>query len=366
VSGIKGVVWDLDGTVWPGVAIEGPEGTLPAPAQWALETIEALEERGIVNSVASRTDPVIGTALAADPVLGRRFVAPQLGWGDKSHAIRRIAETLGVSVQALVFVDDSAFERAEVTAMLPGVLVLSPQELRDRFDELFPADVTDDARARPGRYREEQERAAAEAGFAGSREDFLRSCEMVLTVRPATPADVPRIAELAKRTHRFNTTGEAWPSDRLAGLVDNPSWFIPVIRLRDRFGDYGQISTALIERPSRGAGGESLAGPSVGAGISEQAGSLGSGPWRLRLLMVSCRAAGREVPAAVLGWLIGQAHQAGATAILADVRADLANVELRMLLRQAGFTAAGQGLLTRDTRPLPGVSHIRLEEERPV
>ncbi|WP_412541316.1 HAD-IIIC family phosphatase [Longispora sp. K20-0274] len=338
---MKCVVWDLDGTVWPGVAIEGPEGTLPTPYPWALETMAALEARGVVNSVASRTDPTLTAALAAHPDLVDRFVAPQLGWGDKSAAIRRIADTLGIGADAVAFVDDNPYERAEVAALLPEVLVLSPEELRDRFEELFPEAVTDEARARPDRYREEQRRVAAEQDFAGTREEFLRSCGMVLTISPAGPADVPRIAELVARTHRFNTTGEQWSADQLAALVDDPDWFVPVVRFADRFGEYGQISTALVQR------GES---------------------WRIRLFMVSCRAAGREVPVAVLGWLVERARAEGAKELLVEIRTDLANLELRLLLRRVGFTAATGGqeqglLLRRDLSEIPAVPHLTLEEK---
>ncbi|MEV6527749.1 HAD-IIIC family phosphatase [Longispora sp. NPDC051575] len=341
---MKCVVWDLDGTVWPGVAIEGPENQLPTPFPWVLAALAALEARGVVNSVASRTDPTLAAALAAHPDLADRFVAPQLGWGDKSEAIGRIAAALGIAVDAVAFVDDNPFERAEVAALLPGVLVLSPEELRERFEDLFPEATTDEARRRPDRYREEQRRLAAEQDFAGSRDEFLRSCGMVLTVSGASPADVPRIAELVARTHRFNTTGEQWSADQLSALVDDPDWFVPVARLADRFGEYGQISTALVQR-----------GPS----------------WRLRLFMVSCRAAGREVPVALLGWLVDRARADGARELLVEIRTDLANLELRMLLRRVGFeavpgegpTAGGALLLRRDLTEIPPVAHLTLEEK---
>ena len=82
----------------------------------------------------------------------------------------------------------------------------------------------------------------------------------------------------------------------------------------DRFGDYGLIGTALVQRhPDDRAA------------------------WRLRLFMVSCRATGRDVPVAMLGWLIRRARADGAREMLVDVRPSPANVELRLLLRRAGF-----------------------------
>jgi FkbH-like protein len=345
---IKCVVWDLDDTVWPGVAIE--QDVTPTPYPEVLRAMDVLAGRGIVSSAASRTDPSLTAAVTAHPELAGRLVAPQLGWGPKSEALLRIADELGVAVEALAFVDDSPFERAEVAAVLPGVLVLGPDELRLDRPEFTPAVVTDEARARPRRYREEQARRAAEREHAGSREAFLRASGLELTVGPARPEDVPRVAELAERTHRFNTTGEPWPADRIASLIGDPGWFVPVARLRDRFGEYGLISTALVERHPRGLA-----------------------AWQPRLFMVSCRAAGRDVPRAVLGWIMRRALADGARQLLVDLRPSNANLELRLLLRGTGFTAAdpaagspapGTVLLARTLdSDLPEVPWLRLIEE---
>jgi methoxymalonate biosynthesis protein len=283
-----------------------------------------------------------------NPDLAGRFVAPQLGWGDKSESILRVAETLGIDASAIAFVDDNAFERAEVAALLPRVLVLAPGELIERLDTpaFRPAADTTEARTRVDRYRDEERRREASAAFTGTREEFLRTCDMRLTVGRAEPADVARVVELVERTHRFNTTGERWDPARIRSIVDDPQWFVPVARLTDRFGEYGLIGTALV-----------------------QCGSEGRAAWRLRLFMVSCRAAGRDVPVALLGWLIRRARADGAREILVDLRPSVANVELRVLLRRAGFTAAegptGSGtiLLARPVdRDLPEVPWMSLVE----
>lgn len=341
---IKCVVWDLDGTVWPGVAIEGPAGTLPPPFPRALTAMATLEDRGVVNSVASRTDPSLLATLVDDQRLGKRFVAPQLGWGDKHEAILRVAGELGIGPDTVAFVDDNPFERAEVAAFLPEVTVLAPEELYAQIETgtMFPPPATEEARLRVDRYRADRARGVAEREFGGERADFLRSCEMVLSVAAARSDDVARVAELAERTHRFNTTGQQWTAAEISDRVADPGWFVPVARLRDRFGDYGLISTAIAERFPQG-----------------------EPVWRLRLFMVSCRAAGRDVPLALLGWIMRRARLDGARSLRVDIRADLANLELRVLLRKAGFTAMrdvpdGATMLTRDlSDDLPVVEHLR-------
>jgi FkbH-like protein len=345
VTLVKCVVWDLDGTLWPGVAIESLDAGLPEPFPAALAALATLEERGIVNSVASRTDPSLRALLLADPRLGRRFVTPQLSWGDKSEAIRTVAAELGIATGAVAFVDDNPFERAEVAAMLPEVLVLAPEELYARLESstFRPDVVTADAQQRVRRYRDEQRRRTAEQGFAGAREDFLRASRIRLALRPAAPADLDRLAELVERTHRLNTTGEPWPADRLAPLLDSPEWTVTLAALTDRYGDYGTIGAAIVQHTAP--------------------------EWRLRLFSVSCRVAGRDVPVGLLGWLLDRARAAGAAQVTVDLRPAEANLELRILLRGAGFDvatdepdAAGLITLARPTSPaLPPVPWLTIE-----
>ena len=59
-------------------------------------------------------------------------------------------------------------------------------------------------------YREEEQRRTAEESFGGTRSDFLAWCDMRLRIAPATEDDLPRVAELAERTHQLNSTGRRY------------------------------------------------------------------------------------------------------------------------------------------------------------
>lgn len=53
VKSIKCVVWDLDNTLWDGVLSEGDQ---VVPSSVVLETIKALDCRGILQSISSKND----------------------------------------------------------------------------------------------------------------------------------------------------------------------------------------------------------------------------------------------------------------------------------------------------------------------
>ncbi len=342
---IKCVVWDLDNTLWPGIAVEGPSESVPQPDAAILAIIAELEARGIVNSVASRNDPSLGKLLLDQPLLAGKLVAPQVSWEPKSQALRRIAEKLNIGLDALAFVDDSPYERAEVAYMLPQVLVLSPDEIHAALESsaFKPNHLTKEGENRAEMYRAEEQRLAAEERFSGSRTDFLLWCQMRLWIAPATQDDLDRIVELTERTHQLNSTGRRYLVDELRERLNDNRWLIPVARLTDRFGDYGTIGAALVRTDIKSS---AIVSPKSDA-------------WLVELLMLSCRVEGRGIPAALLRWIMGEAQNAGMQQLRAVYRVNERNLPVRLLFRQMGFEAAGNDqdglvMLSRDlSGPLP-------------
>ncbi|MFI5819285.1 HAD-IIIC family phosphatase [Streptomyces rishiriensis] len=310
---IKCVVWDLDGTLWDEIAVESATDALPTPRAGTLAAIDALAALGVLSSIASRSAPSVLDRLEAVPALRSRFLAPQVSWQDKSESLRTIAKDLGIAVDALLLVDDSPYERAEVEALLPGVRTLAPEDVPALLAAFEGREVTPESRERVRRYRTEETRRAEGERFQGSREEFLRWCDMRLTVGAATPGELPRALELAARTHRLNSSGLT--PDRLRELAAAQGHEVYTARMTDRFGEYGVIGAALVDRtaPAR---------------------------WSVPLLALSCRVAGRGAAAAFLFRLMRRAREQGAEEFRVTLRPTDANLEMRILLRQAGLRRA--------------------------
>ncbi|MFF7531899.1 HAD-IIIC family phosphatase [Streptomyces bobili] len=307
---IKCVVWDLDGTLWDEIAVETLTDELPVPRPEMLAAIDALAARGVLSSLASRSAPAVLDRMDAVPGLRERFLAPQVSWQDKSESLRRIAKDLGIAVEALVLVDDSPYERAEVEALLPGVRTLDPGEVPALLAAFEDREVTPESRERVRRYRTEETRRAEGERFRGTREEFLRWCEMRLVIGPAVADEIPRALELAARTHRLNSSGLT--PDRLRALATADGHELYTARMSDRFGEYGIIGAALVDRTAPGS-------------------------WSVPLLALSCRVAGRGAAAAFLFWLMERARECDAERFRVTLRPTDANLEMRILLRQAGL-----------------------------
>ncbi len=366
-STVKCVVWDIDNTLLNGIYLES--GDQPPGADPVLTAVLAeLGGRGILHAIASKNPPEAAVHTAR--VTGWRFAASECGWGRKSDALARIAGTLGIAVDALAFVDDDPYERAEVCFALPEVLVLSPEEAAEAagWPEFSPSVVTAEARRRGEMYAERQQRQAAERSFGGTRGEFLESTGTQVDIAAATSADVPRLRELVLRTRQFNTAaGQAQAADPAAGSAGpdrgtvaagggmTQDWFLGLlsagdgdvvtVRLRDAFGDDGVVGGCVVARDA--------------------------GTWTVLLLMMSCRAMGRGVIDAVLAWLVRQAARAGARCVRIPCLPDSRNVPLRLALAAAGFRAAqaagaGTGGAVTGGRERGGVSggHVPVVYQR--
>jgi len=325
---LKCVVWDLDNTLWTGVLAEGQGVVLRAEA---VRLLRALDERGVLQSIASRNDDR-ALAVLADMGLRDFFLSPQLGARAKSASLARIAETLDVALDAVVFIDDEPFERAEVAQAHPEVMCIDAGEvmgLLDRPDVLVARGSGLDRRKL---HLVEMERRNAETEAGGPGEKFLHSLGMKMVLRRASPTDFDRIAELMVRTNQLNTTGRIVPTEVLAGLcASNDHWAL-VADLDDRFGAYGTVAFSLVRR---------------------------SDVWTMSLLCVSCRVRDRGVGAAMLDALVQGALGSGA-----PLRAEFVhtgrNRHMYVALKLAGFEEVGgtppMVLLQAAARERPRVS----------
>ncbi|MEU0504621.1 HAD-IIIC family phosphatase [Nocardia sp. NPDC005998] len=332
---VKCLVWDLDDTLWDGVVLEGDAA---APRPEARRALRLLDERGIVHAIASRGEPAPALAHLSAHGLEEMFCATQIGWDAKSDAVRRIAETLNIGLDAIAFVDNDPVERAEVSAELPQVRCYAAEDLAGLPDlaEFSPAVITPDARERRKRYRAEALRRTSEQSFAGSTTEFLLGLGLVLTVRRAREADLKRAHELTVRTHQLNTTGRTFDIEQLRALSASATHEVLIATLRDRFGEYGAIGLTVTEF----RGSDSV----------------------LLLMLMSCRVMSRGVGGALLSHLIDRASARGQRCVAEFVSTEVNRVML-VTLRFAGFAVLEPGservLLGHDGRTaVPNTAHV--------
>jgi FkbH-like protein len=332
VSKVKCVIWDLDQTVWDGILGE-QDATQVAVRQEVLQTMMALDERGIVQSIASKNDHDHAWHVLERMGVAHLFLYPQINWEPKSSNIQRIATLLNIGIDSCAFIDDSPFERAEVAHELPGLRIFADADVHTMLERPeFDVPVTEESRQRRAFYGAESERKQQAAQFGGGYEAFLKTCAMEATLfRPTEREHVERCLELLHRSNQLNLSTHRYTREEFTQLLEQRDTVCVCTSCRDRFGDYGMVGIASLVLSKDGA--------------------------VLKDFVLSCRVAQKKLENAWFRWLAGVAGASGYRKIFAPYAKTSRNGVLLNTLLDVGFvetmkTDAGSMLeLDCDTTP---------------
>lgn len=324
---IKCVIWDLDNTIWDGVLLES--AALPQLRPHVRDVIEALDQRGILQSLASKNEP--GPAMAALTAHGldHYFLYPQISWSSKSQAISTIAEKLNIGIDTFAFIDDQPFERDEVVSVHPSVRTYTEYGLETLpgLEDFTPLHLTEDSKKRREMYQKDALRAKAQEDFKGPEDAFLRTLGLKLRLKPAREEDLYRAEELTLRTNQLNTTGVTYSAEQLRDLIESEHHQVIVAELEDKYGSYGAIGLLLIsQQPAR---------------------------WCVDLFLMSCRVMSRGVGGVILTALRTTCRNRQIE-LAAQFRETDRNRMMFITYRFAGFRQEGE-LLINDLTKIPAM-----------
>lgn len=279
---VKCVVWDLDNTLWDGVLIEGKEVKVKEDA---LKVIKELDNRGILQSIASKNDSDITINRLKEIGIDEYFIYPQINWGPKSESISAIAESINIGIETVAFIDDQEFELKEVEFTHKDVLCINSNNINSvlEMDEMNPKFITEDSNLRRKMYINDIKRNKIEESFNGTKEEFLSSLNMTVKISEAKEDDLKRVEELTVRTHQLNTTGYTYTYDELSEFRCSDRHKLLVAELSDKFGENGKIGLTLLE-------------------CDEYV-------WTIKLFIISCRVMSRGVGSVLLNYILKLAKE---------------------------------------------------------
>jgi FkbH-like protein len=324
----KCVVLDLDNTLWGGIIGEdGLNGIrLGGDAEGEAYTafhryLLGLKSRGIPLAVCSKNNEADALSVFREhpeSVLREADFAVFLAnWEPKPDNLRRIAATLNIGIDSLVFVDDNPAERAFIRRELPDVEVPElpddPALYADTLhrSQLFESlSFTEEDRRRAESYRQNAERAAVSTATANV-DDYLASLGMKVELRPFDELNLPRIVQLINKTNQFNLTTRRTSAAEVARWMRDPACYTQFMRLRDRFGDSGLTGVLVAFREGDA--------------------------FRIDTWLISCRVLGRRIEEAMIASLCSYARSAGARAVTGEYVPTAKNEQVRDIYPRLGF-----------------------------
>lgn len=257
----KGLVLDLDNTLWGGVigddGVEnialGPEESEGQAYSEFQRYVKAQTELGVILNIDSKNEEE--NALAGlehpDSELSKEdFIVIKANWDPKDRNLKAIADSLNLLPESLVFIDDNPAERHIVTEQLPGVIAPEIGQIHqyicniDRGGYFEVTTLSSDDQKRNEMYKENARRAELQASFADYNE-YLQSLEMKGIIKSFESIYMARIAQLTNKSNQFNLTTRRYTQSEIEELASDPEYITLYGKLLDRFGDNGVVSVVI-------------------------------------------------------------------------------------------------------------------------
>ena len=274
----KCLVLDCDNVLWGGILSEDGVENLKLggsgfgrPFQDFQRFVLSLYYHGVILAICSKNDlSDVMTMFRehSEMILKEEHITCfQVNWENKPDSIKRIAETLNISLDSMVFIDDSPVEVEAVKSMLPEVMTV----LYDRdlvYDRLSCFNLKSnisiaDIEKRNETYRTNQSRETLKSQYE-SYSKYIEALEIKIDIHEALTIEYSRISELSQRTNKC-TNGKRYTVAEIKNRIVHENVKLYSVSVSDRFSDLGLV------------------------GAFEVVGDT------LTLFCLSCRALGREI-----------------------------------------------------------------------
>ena len=260
----KGLITDLDDTLWSGILGEvGVDGV-----NWSLEHhshihglyqqfLSSLASAGVLVGVASKNDAALVQQAfdRKDLLLKKENVFPfEVHWHRKSDSVQRILKSWNIGPEAVVFIDDSPMEAAEVKAVFPAMecLVFKKDDYQSVWDLLatLRASFGKTAISKEDAIRLESLRSAAPLldalGQNGNASDeFLKRADAFVSFDFTKRPKDGRAFELVNKTNQFNLNGKRFSESEWTKYLADPTSFLVTVTYQDKYGPLGKIAVLL-------------------------------------------------------------------------------------------------------------------------
>jgi len=260
----KGLITDLDDTLWSGVLGEaGVDGIC-----WEMGSsahihglyqrfLGSLASAGVLLAVASKNDLTLveKALLRSDLLFSKESLFPvEAHWNIKSKSVRSILKAWNILPEDVVYIDDSPIEVAEVQSSFPTMeCIVFPRndyvamwELLKRLRERFgKSTVSEEDQIRLSSIRRSVAHENDEKSFDHGVDNFLRDAEATITFTLKPDFQDNRAFELINKTNQFNLNGKRLDQSEWLKKLQEPGAFLLTASYQDKYGPLGKIASVM-------------------------------------------------------------------------------------------------------------------------
>ncbi|MEO6870151.1 MAG: HAD-IIIC family phosphatase, partial [Ginsengibacter sp.] len=253
----KVIALDCDNTLWKGVCGEiGAMNVIIDENFLSLQefVLEKHNEGFLLVLCSKNNEADVWEVFDNHPQMKLKrehIIAHRINWDIKSGNLLSIAKELNLGVDSFIFIDDSEFEIEQMSNDCPDVqsIALPPatEDFSEFLNHIWAFDtfrITEEDLKRNNRYQVEKSRSAEQEKHT-SVHDFIASLKIQVEIIPIEHENMDRAVQLSLRTNQFNLNGIRKTQQEISNLVGEKGSFNRIIKVSDRFGDYGIVGLIL-------------------------------------------------------------------------------------------------------------------------
>lgn len=256
----KCLVLDCDNVLWGGILSEDGIENLKLSGsglgrvyQDFQRFVLSLYYHGVILAICSKNDllDVLGMFNEhSEMILKKEHIACfQVNWEDKPSNIQKIAEKFNISLDSMVFVDDSPVEIEAVKAMLPEVTTILFKRDMD-YEQFSCFNLKSNISIanidkRTETYRTNGFREGLKAKYTDYA-DYIAALEIKMDIHEAAPIEFSRISELTQRTNKC-TNGRRYTVTEIKERTNSATVKLYSVSVSDRFSDLGLVGVIEVD-----------------------------------------------------------------------------------------------------------------------
>ncbi|MCK5047187.1 MAG: HAD family hydrolase, partial [Candidatus Heimdallarchaeota archaeon] len=265
----KCIVLDLDNTLWGGIigedGLDGIKLNINYPGNHFVDfqkAILSLFKRGIILAVNSKNNEADALEVFQKhpymQIKETHLAAHRINWNDKVQNMIELAEEINIGLDSMVFFDDNPVERARVREALPDVKVVdlpkSPALYKKTLEQLNDFNtlaITKEDLTRGEKYYFRKQREGIRKKVQ-SIDEFIKTLEIVATIKLADKFALPRVTSLINRTNQFNVTTRRYTEAQVEAMHKKTTKFnVYILEIKDKFGEEGIVGIAVVNKENQ-------------------------------------------------------------------------------------------------------------------
>lgn len=248
---LRGIIFDLDDTLWDGIIGEDDVIKINKFQKKNLILINKLIKKGFISGIVSKNNLIDVKKFMHSGYLKKIFNKSKkyISWDDKSYSIKKLIQWSKLHQRNLIYFNDNENENLQILHNFPQMLVCNAQNHRLIYFILSIMNALSKKNNVSSLRQYDLENNEIRKKFKkNSVIEFMKSTSPKVVIYKNPNKQIARIEEMSNKINQFNLSNERYDRKQINYFLKSNDYDIFTFSLEDKFGDSGIIGYLLISK----------------------------------------------------------------------------------------------------------------------